>query len=484
MNVLTLGQEKIVEFLTLLAFPEKEKERLLSFLRKFSNRDDFFIVGGAVRDFFLGKRILDLDLCVKEGVEALALFAKEYLGYNLVPLAPELGIYRIAKGENSLDLTLFRGKTLEEDLRARDFTFNAMAIPVSSLFSESLKVVDPFDGCSHLIAGKIKIIGKVNVIEDPLRILRGYRFFAQGIGEIEEDTRRIFKLHRKELLSCAKERILQELSYIFLSEKCYETFKLMDEDGVLGELFPFFEKTKGVAQPSFHHLDVWGHLLESLKWAEKILKNPEDYLGLEKTEDFHKEEVVIPVKLASLFHDLGKAFTFGRNEERITFYGHEKVSAELFKESFENYRLKKDLLHKTYVLIKNHMRPFHLLNEKEKGTLTIRAKRHLLTDVPYWLELFVVAMADSYASQGPDKEPDYEERLKAFFFELKELKAEMESMSQKRSFITGQDLISLGLKPGPMFKEILQEIELLFLEKKIHNKEEALDLIKSRYLNL
>jgi poly(A) polymerase len=93
-------------------------------------------------------------------------------------------------------------------------------------------------------------------------------------------------------------------------------------------------------------------------------------------------------------------------------------------------------------------------------------------------------MADSYASQGPDKEPDYEERLKAFFFELKEFKAEMENISQKKRLITGQDLINLGLKPGPMFKEILQEIELLFLEKKIHNKEEALNLIKSKYLNL
>ena len=453
-------------------------------MRKFQYREDFFIVGGAVRDFFLGKKIFDLDLAVGEEVEDLVFFAKDFLGYHLVPLAPDLGIYRLAKGENSLDFTEFRGKTIEEDLKARDFTFNAMAIPVGSLFSDNLKVVDPFYGYQHLLEGKIQLIDEINVIEDPLRVLRGYRFFAQGLGEIEKETKRIFQVHKNLVLSCAKERVLQELIYILLSDKTYDTFRLMDEDGILVELFPFFEKTKGIKQPGFHHLDVWGHLLESLRWAEEIIKDPKRYIGLEKTQDFTKEDFIISVKLASLFHDLGKAFTLGMNEERITFYGHEKVSAEIFKESFEKYRLKRDLINKTYVLIKNHMRPFHLLNEKEVGRLTLRAKRHLLADVPYWLELFVVAMADSLASQGPDKEPDYEERLKAFFFELRELKNDMENISQKKRFITGKDLIALGLKPGPMFKEILQEAELLFLEKKVQTKEEALALVKAKYLSL
>jgi poly(A) polymerase len=127
------------------------------------------------------------------------------------------------------------------------------------------------------------------------------------------------------------------------------------------------------------------------------------------------------------------------------------------------------------------MRPFHLLNEKEKGGLTLRAKRNLIKDVPYLKELFIVCMADSYASQGPDKEPDYEERLKVFFHELFELKEQLEKESQKKRLITGDDLIKLGFKPGPLFKEILQDVEIQILEKKFTSKEELLEYIKEKY---
>lgn len=480
---LILNRSWIDKFFSLLDFPPQEKDLLISFLRKFKARKDLYIVGGAVRDFLIGKKIVDLDIAVGEEVEKLVIFAKEYLKYHFVPLAPELGIYRIAKRKNSIDFTYFRGNTIEEDLEARDFTFNAIAIPIRSLFEDTLKLIDPFRGYKDLVDGVIRIIGEKNILEDPLRILRGYRFFAQGLGEIDEKTRTYFRFYRELLLSCAKERILQELIYILTSEKTYLTFKLMEEDGVLEVLFPVLKDARGVVQPGFHHLDVYGHLFESLRWAEEILKDPKKYLGLEKTEDFLKEDTIISAKLASFFHDLGKAYTF-EIRDRITFYGHEKVSSEIFREVFENYRLKRDLISKTCTLIKNHMRPFHLLREKEEGRLTLRAKRKLLEDVPFWLELFIVAMADSLASQGPDKEPDYEERLKVFFYELKDLKEELERVSVKERIITGKDLIALGLKPGPIFKEILQEIEMMVLENKIKSKEDAIRVIRERYTNL
>lgn len=466
------------KFFALLDFPEKEL--IISFLRKFKNRKDFYITGGSVRALFISEKITDLDLTVKEDITSLVFFAEKYLKYHFVALAPELGIYRLAKGKNTIDFTKFRGENIEEDLRRRDFTFNAMAIPVSSLFEKKLLVFDPFSGYSDLKKGVIRALDEENIIEDPLRILRGYRFFACGLGVIEDNTRKLFRSHKHRIIYCAKERILQELIYILRSFKSFETLKLMEEDGVLEEIFPYLEATKGVPQPSFHHLDVGGHLLESLKWAEIILKDPERYLGIKKSEDMEEEDFIIAVKLASLFHDLGKAYTFDV-KDRITFYGHEKVSIELFKEMAERLRFKKDLINRICILIKNHMRPFHLLNEKEKGTLTLRAKRNLIKDVPYLKELFIVCMADSYASQGPDKEPDYEERLKEFFHELFELKERLEKEAQKKRLITGYDLIELGFKPGPIFKEILQDVEIQFLENKIKSKEEALEYIKSKY---
>lgn len=476
--LLELDEKFRSNFFALLKFPQKEL--IISFLRKFKNRKDFYLTGGSVRALFTSEEIVDLDLTLKEDVISLVFFAKKFLNYHFVPLAPELGIYRLAKNKNTIDFTSFRGKTIEEDLKKRDFTFNAMAIPISSLFENKFLIFDPFLGYKDLKEKIIRIIAEENIIEDPLRILRGYRFFAYGFGEIESNTRKLFRIHKSKINRCAKERILQELSYILTSSKTFETFKLMDEDSILKELFPYIEKTKGIPQPSFHHLDVGDHLFESLKWAEEILKNPKTYLGIEMREKIKEKDFIISVKLASLFHDLGKAYTY-EIKDRITFYGHEKVSAELFKEMAEKLRFKRDLIDRIYILIKNHMRPFHLLNEKEKGRLTLRAKRNLLRDVPYLEDLFIVCMADSLASQGPDKEPDYEKRLIAFFNELFELKEQLEKESKKKRLITGNDLIELGFKPGPIFREILQDIELQVLEKKLNSKEEALKYIEEKY---
>jgi len=468
------------KFLNLLDFPQKEKDLIISFLRKFKNREEFYLTGGSVRALFTSEKITDLDLTVKENVVDLVLFAQKFLNYHFVPLSPEWGIYRLAKGKNTIDFTSFRGETIEEDLKKRDFTFNAMGLPVKALFENRFLILDPFSGYKDLKEGVIRAISEENIIEDPLRILRGYRFFAYGFGKIEEKTRNFFRIHKQKINRCAKERILQELLYILNSNKAFETFKLMDEDNLLTEIFPHWEKAKGIPQPTFHHLDVKDHLLETLRWTEKILENPQKYLEIEKTDEMEDEDFILSVKLAGLFHDLGKAYTF-EIKERITFYGHEKVSAELFKNMAENLRFKKDLINKVCNLIKNHMRPFHLLNEKEKGSLTLRAKRNLIKDVPYLKELFIVCMADSYASQGPDKEPDYEERLRTFFHELFELKEQLEKESQKKRLITGDDLIRLGFKPGPLFKEILQDVEIQILEKKFVSKEELLEYIKEKY---
>ena len=476
--LLELDEKFRSNFFALLKFPQKEL--IISFLRKFKNRKDFYLTGGSVRALFTSEEIVDLDLTLKEDVISLVFFAKKFLNYHFVPLAPELGIYRLAKNKNTIDFTSFRGETIEEDLKKRDFTFNAMAIPISSLFENKFLIFDPFLGYKDLKEKIIRIIAEENIIEDPLRILRGYRFFAYGFGEIESNTRKLFQIHKSKINRCAKERILQELLYILTSSKTFETFKLMDEDSILKELFPYIEKTKGIPQPSFHHLDVGDHLFESLKWAEEILKNPKTYLGIEMREKIKEKDFIISVKLASLFHDLGKAYTY-EIKDRITFYGHEKVSAELFKEMAEKLRFKRDLIDRIYILIKNHMRPFHLLNEKEKGRLTLRAKRNLLRDVPYLEDLFIVCMADSLASQGPDKEPDYEKRLIAFFNELFELREQLEKESKKKRLITGNDLIELGFKPGPIFREILQDIELQVLEKKLNSKEEALKYIEEKY---
>ncbi len=468
-----------------LGINSEVKNRLFLLLRKFRFREDFYLVGGCLRDLFFERKIFDLDFALKNA-ENFAQFAAEKLGLKFVPLSRIFGIFRVAGKDFTLDFTELKGGSIEDDLRQRDFTINAFALPVKELFKkEAFSFIDPLGGLKDIQEKIIRAISEDNIQQDPLRILRGYRFFAEGFGEIEALTRAMFARNKKLLVLCSPERVNYELMRILVSERAYECFKLMDEDGVLEEVFPEIRECKGVPQPGFHHLDVWGHMMESLGWAEEILKKPEEFLSpvlhtLPQDEDF-----VVSVKLASLFHDLGKGYTFAEKEEngekRITFYGHEKVSAELFREMGERWRFKGDIIDMVCLLVRAHMRPVHLLNEKEAGRLTLRAKRNLLRDVPHLEGLFVVAMADSLASRGPDKEPDYEERLKAFFCELFELKKELEEKKKKPRLITGHDLIKLGFKPGPIFKKILEDVEVEALAGRIRTREEAIDFVLEKY---
>ncbi len=470
------------KFFNLLNFPDKEK--ILTFFRKLANREDLFIVGGAVRDFLLDREIKDLDLVAKEDYKDLAYLLARILDWTLVPLSEEFGIYRIAQGEYSIDFTQYRKDTIIEDLKDRDFTMNALAIPLKSLFEEAFYILDPFKGLGDLQEGRIRVLGEENLREDPLRILRGYRLLALNYGNLEKKTRECFKKLREGLRRVAGERIFTELKYILLSERAGESFFLMEEDGVLEILFPEIIPGRGRPQPSFHHLDVLSHCLHTLKYSEEILKNPKKYLGLSEVPSlFYEEDFRIAVKLGSFFHDIGKGYTYSFNEKekRITFYGHENKGVELWKERAKVLRFKKEIINWVSQLIKNHMRPCYLLKEWEKGTLSTRAKRKLLTDQKDLYSLWIIAVADSLASQGPDKERDYEERLNKFFKELLEFKEELEKVQKRDRLLTGKDLIALGFNPGPLFREILEEVEIKFLEGELRDKKSAITYVVKKY---
>jgi len=452
--------------------------KVLNYLFNLSKTEKMFIVGGAVRDILIGKSFNDLDLVVERNAEEIAKKLAKDLGFAFVELSREFGIYRVANPWAVIDISLQQGKSIEEDLKQRDFTINAMAMPVESLFEDRTDIIDPFLGYVDLKEKRVRAIAEENIVADPLRILRGYRLFAKGYGLLERKTREWFAKHAKSLILSAPERILYELELILLTDRAYEAFCLMDEDGVLEVIFPEVNPCSNVPQPEYHHLDVWGHMLESLKWAEAILKNPEAYLGRSLPKDLKEDkDFIISVKLASLFHDLGKGYTFKQTEEGIVFYGHEIVSSDLALKIAERLRFKRDLGERIALLVKSHMRPYQMFSEFEKGTLTIRAKRNLIKDVPYLWELFIVAMADSLASRGVDKEPDYEDRLKTFFHHLFPFKEELERVEKRERVLTGRDLIELGFKPGPVFSEILTAVELKVLEGEIRTKEDAVEFV-------
>ncbi|QJA05441.1 CCA tRNA nucleotidyltransferase [Thermosulfurimonas marina] len=454
-------------------------------LAEMARREEIYLTGGAVRDILLRRPVKDLDLTVLSSPpEALGQELARALSWALVPLHEELGVFRVTRGGYTLDLSGLRpgARSLEEDLRRRDFTVNALAVPLREALKsppESWPLLDPCGGLADLRAGRLRTPARENLLEDPLRILRAYRFFAQGYGEIESETRKWLSEVAPKLSEVAAERVSAELLLILETPQAAETLRLMEADRVFAVLFPELEEGRGIPQPDYHHLDVLGHSLETLGELEKILESP---VLPEPIKEALSEEGVLPaVKLAALFHDAGKSRTFapaGVRAPRITFYEHERASAEMFQTWAERLRLPRNLVKRTLRLIRHHMRPFFLLELAEKDRLTPRAKRRLIRDVPDYPLLFLLALADALSARGPASEPDTAERLAALLEDLRRFEEEVLAPAERERLLTGHDLIALGLKPGPFFREILEAVEEARVEGRVRDREEALAFVQ------
>ncbi len=476
----------LLSALTLKESPEKIRD----FLENLAVRGEVYLTGGAVRDILRGERVVDLDLTVVDlSPREVAKEAARRLSFALVPLHEEFGVFRVARGGFTIDISGLRpgARNLEEDLRLRDFTFNALAVPLSEALRSppyAWPILDPCGGLSDLAKGLIRAISRENLLDDPLRLLRAYRFLACGYGRIEEETRKFIRELSVEIRRVAPERVEYEFRLIFETLRAGETLQEMLAVGLFPELFPELYEGAGVPQPEYHHLDVLGHGLESLSAAERILSAPEDYPEFEEglRKIVSDSEALYAVKLAALFHDAGKSRTFspaGERAERITFYEHEKESVRLFSAWAERWRVKKRVIKRASLLIRNHMRPFFLLEVREAGRLTPRAKRRILSDCPDLYGLFVVALADCLSARGPAAEPETCEKLRKLFSELKRFSREVMERVKVRRLVTGHDLIEIfGLKPGPHFRKLLSAVEEAQVEGRVRTRDEALVFLR------
>jgi len=426
-----------------------------------------YLVGGSLRDLMIGRSVTDYDLVVEGNLnQFLRFYKKKYPDSTLFPLSEEDQEYRVVIKEDLwLDITSIKGEDIYEDLKRRDFTINAMALDL-----RRGNIIDPAGGRRDVEQKVIRIISPLNLIEDPLRILRAYRFNAVLGFEIESNTHFYLK-ELSPLVSfklIAGERIRYELFVILSTRDSARTINLMADDGVLFSLFPELSPMKHTSQRYYNEQNLLYHTINALANFERLLP--------EKGTEYEQELVWI-YKLAILLHDVGKPQTISFDEEGNThFYGHDRIGAELVEGIAERLRLSKKERNILKKLVKHHMYP-HLLAAQQ--VLTERAvNRYLRRMEELAFPLLDMAVADALASppRGEGILPYHEFRQK--IYKVLEEKAKV---TQGR-LITGDDLIALGLKPGPIFRKILAEIDDLVAEGKVRSKEDALDYVRENYL--
>jgi poly(A) polymerase len=446
-----------------------------------------WITGGTLRDVLLTRWPRDLDLAVLGDVEALGRAVARKVRGKYVALDPDTGTARVAirstQGIDWLDLVALRAPTIEEDLSARDFTVNAIALPLEGVLAGDADFIDPTGGRDDLHGQRLRMTSEAALTDDPLRILRAYRFEARLGFAVEPDTRAALARHARLSARPAGERLHHELSRLLEAPDPAPVLAHMMEDGVLGAVCPELGATVGVAQDGHHHLPVWEHTVETLARLTDLLSPPGPEgppAAAEWAAAPGNREVL---HWAALFHDVGKPPCRVEAEGRTRFHGHDVAGAQLFEVIAMRLRLPGKKARRVARLVRHHLRPLHLLDPFRKNELTLRAVDRLCRDLGDDLPaLFLLARADARASRGPLAAPDADKMVGELFAHVEAVReARIRPLEGARPLLTGTDLVRrFGLAPGKRVGELLEALREARLNGDISDRAGAEAWLKAR----
>ena len=456
-----------------------------------------YVIGGYVRDCFLGRSSKDIDIVVEgSGIDlAEAVAAKVrsnvsvFRTYGTAMLrykGVEIEFVGARKESYGRGNAIVEDGTLEEDQLRRDFTINAMAFSLQEADFGAL--VDPFGGIRDLAAGIIRtpMDPELTFGDDPLRMVRAVRF-ATRLGtpeqpfKIAEETLDSIRRNKARLADVPKERIVEELNKILLAQKPSIGFRLLDETGLLDGILPQLSKLKGVETVEGKgHKENFSHTLEVLDnvavaeveaIAEGRLK---DYV-FEDGQEVAKvrTEPYVWLRWAALFHDIAKPSTkrYDPNLGR-TFHGHEVVGAKWIPKIFQSLKMPlNEKMKYVQKLVNLHLRPIALVTEE----VTDSAVRRLLFDAGNDIDDLMLLCNADITSKNPRKVA----RLKSNFELVKTKLVEVEAKDAIRNFknpITGEYVMQLfGIEPCNTIGQLKEQVKNAILDGVIENSFEAAD---------
>jgi len=427
-----------------------------------SDETVFYLVGGAVRDRMMGRPVTDMDL-VCENAESVAkklASVKNAAGIRFLK-NPEEPCYRLVNRSDKddyIDISELRGGSISADMAHRDFTINAMAVPISPGCQPG-EIIDPFGGSTDIRKKRIRVTGSAVFEKDPLRILRAVRFSAELGFSLPKATLDLIRLHADKINQIAGERIWAELKRILQTGNSTAFIRLMDELQILTRIFPEINAIKDCPQNAHHHLDVWPHTMVVLRHCEKMINAPADYFyrGAEAVKDyFQNERRSVLLKLTALLHDVGKPSTRGYDDAsgRITFHGHDKVGATMVDRITRRLRLSNTERTHLVTMVAEHLHILVLAKSDVKPSTRLRLFRILKDDT---ISLLIHGMADIFATLGPESSRAYRQTylswakttIATFNQSIKPL------LSPKNDLVRGNDLLDLGMSPGPGLGKVL-----------------------------
>jgi tRNA nucleotidyltransferase/poly(A) polymerase len=462
---------------------------------------DVWVVGGCVRDRLRGRPSTDLDVIITvppaEFAESLLAEIRAWgrladaILTGLTCLDPDWPVYRVMAGQVTVDIVP-RGDDLESELRRRDLTINAVAVPLGRWVDDSPlsreDLTDPCGGVEDLAEGLVRATSREALAADPVRVLRVARFAVELRGRVDEATAEWVRELAHLLRGVPGERASHELMAILGSGEP-TAGELLDGLGLLDPLFPELEPMRGMWQGGYHHLDAREHSLATCRaMAELLLGRDAGIAPWESTISeaaAHVRETPLPGirerialgLLAALLHDIGKPVCRTVEDDgRIRLRGHSGSGARMVGEVADRLRLARAEKAHLQALVRRHMEPC-LLGSGELPTARAVARlARTLGDVAP--DVCLLSLADRAAARGPKVTQESLERQVSATCAVLRIWREAGAPGASR-LLTGADVMdALGLAPGPEVGRVLAEVEAARLAGEIATREEALRLAR------
>lgn len=437
-----------------------------------------FLVGGCVRDLLMGEKPKDYDITTTATPEEIiGLFPKTfyentYGTVGVVTCGEELGTICSDETIKIVEVTPYRletsysdnrhpdeviwSKNIEDDLKRRDFTVNAIAYnPITG------EIIDPFDGQEDITKRIIRAVGSPDARfqEDALRLFRAIRFLSQLDFDIESVTRESIERNKELINNVSRERIRDEFCKLLMSKYPMRGLVLLKDTGLLSFIIPELERGIGIMQNQAHRFDVWEHNLRTLQHSA------------DKNWPLH-------VRLSAVFHDISKPETrrFSKEKHDYTFYGHDVVGGRVTREIMTRLKFSKELIEKVSMFVRWHM----FFSDTEQ--ITLSAVRRLITNVGkdnIW-DLIDLRICDRIGTGRPKEEP-YRLRMYQSMVE----QALQDPISLKMLKTDGERIMNVThVTSGPKVGQVLHALFDEVLGDPSKNTEEYLDSRAKELINL
>lgn len=468
-----------------------------------------YLVGGAVRDAMLDRPVNDLDFVLASNARSIARKVANTLGGGFYVLDDTRDtarvLYRKEEGgpKMVLDFATFRAGDLEGDLRARDFTINAMALDISG----PGKVIDPTGGAQDLLNRQLRSCGPDSLSSDPVRVLRAVRLSLSLGFKIAQETAAAIRAAAILLPRISPERVRDELFRIFDGRQVATALRLMDHFGILAQVLPELETLKDVTQSAPHVSDVWEHTLATVQHLEElfaVLVGNDDgdqaanivhstaalFLGRYRQQfQDHFSLLINPNRslrsllfFAALNHDIGKpGVRTVEPDGRTHFYEHDNLGAEIIEARARDLALSNTEVQRVALIVREHMRIHHLANSGDPPSRRSIYRFFRATD-DAGVDIILLSLADTLATYGVTLTQErWESELSVCRVMLESLWESPHETVRPQRLLTGSDLMEqFGLQPGPQIGKLLEALREAQATGEVKNREEALQFVENR----